>query len=526
MLKIMQKGINKVEIIDITPKHENHESHKIRLGAYVRVSSASDAQEHSYTAQILYFTGYVKEHPEYELVDIYADEGISGTDMEKRSELMRLLRDCSLGKIDRVICKSLSRFARNTEELLYMIRMLKGFGVSIYFEDKDIDSEKLNMEMIMTFPGMAAQQESEAISGNLRWSYQKRMERGEFICVTAPYGYNMEDGELVINEAEAEHIRRIYKMYLDGIGIQSIVNSLNAEGIKRRKDGARWQEKTIKYILTNEKYIGDSLTKKTYMTAFPYRRKINNGEYAKYYVRNNHPPIIKREDFEIVQELLKKKRIEGRTRTVYPLSGKLRCPECGGTFRRQQLGDKVYWFCMKSASSVTKCKSRRVREDAVLEIFIKMVYTLKMHTHEILASTILRLDELTVKYTDLHGKLKIIDGKIADYQAKKFVLSKLQTSGVFNSADYIIQNSEIDSILSELRKRRRDVLNDYNDPDILYLKHLETIIKNYEPTSNFDGDLFRKIVEKIVVHDNSTLTFHLIGGLKLTENITERKRCC
>ena len=156
-----------MRIIDITPTPEDIRR-MIRFAGYGRVSTKSEEQEHSLAAQILYFTNYAKEHPGYELVDVYADEGITGTDMEKRDELNRLLRDCRMGKIDRIICKSLSRFARNTEELLHMIRMLKEFGVSIYFEDKDIDSDKLNMEMIVTFPGMAAQQESETESVSQR----------------------------------------------------------------------------------------------------------------------------------------------------------------------------------------------------------------------------------------------------------------------------------------------------------------------------------------------------------------------
>ena len=168
-----------MRIIDITPQADRQRQ-KIRLAGYCRVSTKSEDQEHSLAAQILHFTNYTKEHPEYELVDVYADEGITGTDMEKRDDLNRLLRDCRMGKIDRIICKSISRFARNTEELLHMMRMLKEFGVSIYFEDKDIDSDKLNSEMFVTFPGMAAQQESEAISGNVRWSIQKRMKTGDY----------------------------------------------------------------------------------------------------------------------------------------------------------------------------------------------------------------------------------------------------------------------------------------------------------------------------------------------------------
>lgn len=219
-----------MKIIDITPQADR-QRRKIRLAGYCRVSTKSEDQEHSLAAQILYFTNYAKEHPEYELVDVYADEGITGTDMEKRDDLNRLLRDCRMGKIDRIICKSISRFARNTEELLHMMRMLKEFGVSIYFEDKDIDSDKLNSEMFVTFPGMAAQQESEAISGNVRWSIQKRMKTGDFNCTFAAYGFDQKNGELIVKEDEAEVVRKIFYMYLQGNGLQTIANRLNAEGV-------------------------------------------------------------------------------------------------------------------------------------------------------------------------------------------------------------------------------------------------------------------------------------------------------
>ena len=159
-----------MNIIDITPTPKR-EKRKIRLAAYARVSSSSDEQEHSYAAQILHFTNYVKEHPEYELVDIYADEGITGTEMEKRDELKRLLRDCSMGKIDRVICKSISRFARNTEELLHMIRALKNLGVSIYFEDKDIDSDKLNIFELIKNAQTSKIDDREIVMKGIDYSY-------------------------------------------------------------------------------------------------------------------------------------------------------------------------------------------------------------------------------------------------------------------------------------------------------------------------------------------------------------------
>ena len=187
------------EVIDLSTKRTQTDAF-IRLAAYCRVSRDSLDQLHSFAAQIRYYKDYEKKHPQYMLVDIYADEGITGTEMEKRDDFNRMIRDCQKGEIDRIIVKSVSRFARNTQELLATIRLLKEIGVSVYFEEQGIDTEKINMEMIVTFPAMAAQQESEMISKNLRWSYKKRMESGEFNCCYPAYGFNLVNGNLEINE--------------------------------------------------------------------------------------------------------------------------------------------------------------------------------------------------------------------------------------------------------------------------------------------------------------------------------------
>ena len=227
----------------------------LRLAPYTRVSSNSENQLHSFAAQVKHYTEYVAGHPEYELVDIYADEGVTGTRMDKRDDFNRLIRDCKKGKIDRIITKTVSRFARNTAELLTVTRALKEMGVSIYFEEQGIDTATIDLELVMTFPGIAAQRESETISENMRWSYQKRMESGDFNCCRAAYGYDLIDGELQINEAEAQVVRRIFHLYLQGCGKQAIANQLNADGVPKRYGQKTWHLFTIDYILNNERYM-------------------------------------------------------------------------------------------------------------------------------------------------------------------------------------------------------------------------------------------------------------------------------
>lgn len=309
--------------ITVNSKEENK---IVRLAAYCRVSSDSDNQLHSFAAQIRYYKDYERKHPEYKLVDIYADEGLTGTSMEKRYELNRLIRDCKKGKIDRIVVKSVSRFARNTQELLVCIRMLKKIGISVYFEEQGIDTNKLNMEMIVTFPGMASQQESESISGNMRLSYKKRMESGVFNCCTPAYGYIMKDGQITVNEPEAVVIRRIFDLYLQGTGKQNIAKILNNEGICRRYGKEKWYESAVHYILNNERYMGDALLQKSYTTEIlPFRRKRNQGELPKYYVENSNPPIVNREIYQAVQTLQNsRKNVYSNSKGKYLLSKVMR----------------------------------------------------------------------------------------------------------------------------------------------------------------------------------------------------------
>ena len=215
-----------MKITDIS-RHTDKEQKEYRFGAYCRVSSDKDDQIHSFLAQLKYFREYAKNHEGYTLVDIYADEGITGTCMEKRDEFLRMIKDCKDGKINRIVAKSVSRFARNNEELLATIRELKNIGVSCYFEKENIDTDNMSSEFMVSLFGMQAQQESVNISENMRWSYQARMERGEFNTCKAPLGYKLEEGKLKIIEEEAVIIKRVFDLYLSGIGMQQIADIFN-----------------------------------------------------------------------------------------------------------------------------------------------------------------------------------------------------------------------------------------------------------------------------------------------------------
>lgn len=499
----------------------------IRLGAYCRVSSNSADQLHSFAAQIRYYKDYERKNPQYKLVDVYADEGLSGTDMKKRDELNRLIRDCKLGKIDRIITKSVSRFARNTQELLVALRSLKEMGVSIYFEEQGIDSDKMNMEMLVTFPGMAAQQESVTISDNMRWSYQKRMESGEFNCCAPAYGYDLVDGQLVIKEDEATVIRHIFDLYLQGIGKQNIANILNAEGVPRRYGQKKWYHNTVNYVINNERYMGDALLQKKYTTdTLPFRKKRNRGEKPQYYVENSNPPIVNRKTYQAAQELQKSRNISHKRGSTYTLTGILHCPECGRTFRRLLLNGTAYWLCSGKASGTTNCQSRRVRENAVYDTFCLMVDKLAAHRQDLLGTLIHQLELMQSRNVESQKEIRQIDKQLADLSAQNLVVARLHTNGVLNATDFAAQSSVISNKINALRLDRRKALAEDEDDELIYtLKSLDNILTEYVLGTPFEPQLFEQIIQSITVMDNARLTFYLVGGLALTEQIPENVRC-
>ena len=501
---------------------------QIRLAAYCRVSSDSSDQLHSFAAQIKYYSEYCKRHPEYKFVDIYADEGITGTSMEKRDDFRRMLRDCKKGLIDRIIVKSMSRFARNTEEMLTALRALEQMEVSVYFEEQGLDTKSMNSEMFATFPGMVAQQESVSISQNMRWSYKKRMESGEFNCCAPAYGFDLINGKLVINETEAAVIRRIFDLYLQGIGMQTIANILNNEGVRRQYGRKKWHHTTVNYVLNNERYKGDALLQKQITTqTLPFKKQRNHGEQPMYYVENSNPAIVSRETYEAVQALIKSRQPSCKRKAKnYPLTRTLLCPDCGHTFRRQVVNGTTYWLCAAKATNKTDCAWRRVKEDEVYAAFNLMIRKVQANREYLLGTLIRQLEELQYRTTGSQQRIKEIDREIADLTAQNIVLSRLHGKGVLNAADYTAQSDVLENKITELRIERRTKITDSDENKMLEeLKMLNDILKEVEIGIGFDAELFEQTVDSITVESNERLTFHLAGGISLPEKIREKGRC-
>ncbi len=313
-------------------------------------------------------------------------------------------------------------------------------------------------------------------------------------------------------------------LYLSGVGLQGIADYLNEQQIPHRYKTKVWHHNSVRYILTNERYIGKALLQKKYTTdTLLFRQKLNKGEKLQYLVEESNPVIVEKEIFDGVQALLSsREKTDGRQSN--PLRGKLRCPECGSTYRRQPLHGKVFWWCGKTSSGNAACKSRRLREDFVFDAFVNMAYKLQAYRKELLENLINELMQIRNVQRQNSLQLQQLDKEIADITAKQIILTKLTGKAVLEESEYAKQLAEIKDNVSALRREKKKLLAD-NERDSLIedLEFLNEQIATVDLNGEFNADLFEHIVEKIIVNDSTELTFCLLGGLHLTESIQGEK---
>lgn len=518
--------MNQTSVVTIEPIEKQNKV--LRVAAYCRVSSNSQDQLHSFASQVQYYTKTINENSLMELVDIYADEGLTGTKTAKRDDFNRLVSDCKKGKIDRVLTKSISRFARNTADALMYARILRNCGVSILFEKENIDTAYMSSELLLAISGAQAQEESISISKNMRWSAEKRMRNGTFIASMTPYGYELKEGELEIIDEEAEIVKLIFSSFLSGMGKQEIAVMLGKRNVPKRFGYPEWRINTVDYILRNERYIGDARLKKNYkIETLPFKTLVNHGEKPQYYVENMNLPIISKEDFYAVQNILHNKCISKRSENSdYALKGKIVC-DCGRTYKPLVINKKRYWECALHNLNSSQCKSRRISEKEIYEAFITMVNKLRNNYKQILPKAISQTERLQMKSSGTAIRIKEIDKEIAELNGKHLVIARLNTKGIMRSAEYSEQSNRITSRVNVLRCERRKLLNEQDENSILSgLKMLnDTFSKLKAPLTEFDEILFERIVQHITVPSHTEICFKLIGDLHIKEAIIEQRRC-
>lgn len=370
----------------IKPEEKKQGYKQLRVAAYCRVSTDSDEQEMSFEAQVGYYTDKIMRNPEWSLAGIYADEGISGTQAEKRKDFMRMIRQCRKGNIDLVITKSVSRFARNTVDCLNYVRELKALGIPIIFEKEGLNTMHATSEIYISMHGIFAQSESESLSGNVRMGKAISAKNGNVaISYKSFLGYRRgKDNKPEIDEEQAEIVRFIYERYLAGDSLQMIRDSLEEQHISTPMGKEKWQLTTIRSILTNEKYKGDALLQKTYIVDCISHKSKKNDDRPQYYVENNHPAIIPREMFDRVQEEMahrtSKRKVKeigtktesGKYSSKYALTDLLICGHCGTPYRRctwsRNGKKKIVWRCISRLDYGKKyCADSPSVEESVLQ---------------------------------------------------------------------------------------------------------------------------------------------------------------
>jgi len=364
-----------------------------RVAAYARVSTGKDTMLHSLAMQVSYYSELIQRNPEWEYAGVYADEGLTGT-KENRPEFQRLLQDCRDGKIDMILVKSISRFARNTVTLLETVRILKEMGISVYFEEQKIDTLSGDGELMLSILASFFQEESRNVSENCKWRVRKKFEQGEPTGFRM-YGYDVKNGVFTIIAEEAEVVRRIFRMYLDGMGSVRIMKTLIAEGVPA-PEGGLWNASVIMMMLKNEKYAGDLLLQKFFTNNHIEKKQcFNRGELPQYFVEGNHEPIIDRETFDAVQAEIAQRRamdivnggkkaaddaedylpeLEEQKLSDLPLGKYIHCGICGKKYRRKitRMGTPYaapIWICGTfSFRGKAYCASKQIPEKILIDL--------------------------------------------------------------------------------------------------------------------------------------------------------------
>lgn len=504
------------------------EHQKTRVAAYCRVSTKSDEQLNSYFHQISYYIAKIEENSEWEFVDIYADEGISGTKAKFRDEFNRMMDDCRKGRINLILVKSISRFARNTEECLRYIRELRSLNIDVYFESENIHGNDMSSEFMISIHAMHAQEQSISISKNQRWAIQKRMKSGIWIPNFTGYGYLIKDEELVKDHKVEKIVDTIKELYLNGYSMQKIVLYLDKEKIPSPNGCTCWNDAIIRSILQNPLYRGCLEAQRTYRTeSFPFERRYNHGELPKYLYYDDHEAYINQEEAEKIDQIMMIRRevngalnSRGKSFNRNYLSGKVYCGECGTKMKRviYSQSKKIAYSCKQHIQDKTKCSNRSVLETTIQSAFLKMCGKLKAH-EEILETY--KNDLASLK--EQAEKSQLSEKRNQQYQSINQQIQQTAVSynrGLCESAFYIQE-------IKRLREEKRKVLQlqKENDKEEQYsfkienTKRIQRRLAQFQYDEVFDEAWFTEIVDQVIAKDQTKITFRLINGLEITEKM-------
>lgn len=499
---------------------------KKRVAAYARVSTDSEEQLTSYETQVDYYTRYIQQKPEWRFVNVYTDEGISAVNTKHRDGFKQMIADAKAGKIDLIITKSVSRFARNTVDSISTIRELKAIGVEIYFEKENIYTLDSKGELFITIMSSLAQEESRSLSENVTWGKRRRFEKG---AVSLPYkqflGYERgEDGMPKIVEEQAALVRRIYKDFMSGMTPSGIARQLTAERIPTPAQKEKWQSSTVLSILTNEKYKGAALLQKKFTTDFLTKKmKVNEGEVERYYIEHSHEPIINPIEFEWVQvEIQRRKELGKKYSGKSIFSTKLICADCGEFY-----GAKVWQSNTKYRKTILQCNSKfkgdvkcdtpTLTEQDIKERFIKAYNRLAYNRDALLADCRL-MQKVVSDYSDIDVKLNELyqeNEVIAELTKRCIEENSLQA---INQEEYLKRYNGYCERYDSIKNKIETLENEKNKRKAKEIEiggFMYELTEYEETITEFDEQLWMMVIDKAIVHQDGRLVFVFRNGCEI-----------
>ena len=532
-----------VIFIPAKPEVVRASKRQLRVAAYCRVSTDDEEQLTSYEAQKNYYTDKIMTNKEWTMAGIFADEGITGTSARKRPEFLRMIRQCKQGKIDIVLTKSISRFARNTVDCLNYVRALKELGIAVIFEKENMNTLEIDSEILITMLGAFAQSESESISANVRWGIRQAMKEGKAtIQYKYLYGYRKgDDSKPEIIPDQAEVVRKIYDLFLSGTPVRGIQEYLNANSVPNINGESKWARSAIDSILTNEKYCGDVLLQKTYIDDCINKKvKKNTGQLPMYLVQNHHEGIISRETFDAAQAELarrsagkspsKKNAPTGRSRysSKYALSDRLYCGECGTryqrcTWRNRDGSKRIVWRCVSRVDYGNKyCHdSQTLDEEALHRAILAAINSTVKGKDSIIYNLKSAMEKELAPVAGQQLSLSEIDSQLEQLNAEfSKVLAEASESG--DQAVYSDKFREIMQKQTAL-KAQRDEIQGLLAESGKAAAHIEQCRQAAETTpsaiTEWDETLIRQVVESVTVETGSEIIVALKSGASIHQEL-------
>ena len=526
---------------------EQEKKKNLRVAAYCRVSTNSEEQLNSYENQKAYYTEKIMTNPDWTMVDVFADEGKTGTSACKRKDFLRMIRQCRQGKIDMILAKSVSRFARNTVDTLNYTRELRGLGIPVIFEEQNINSIHPESEFLITIHGAFAQSESEDTSSRVRWGIQQSMRTGKAnIQFKTLLGYKKgSDGEMVIVPEQAKTVKLIYEMYLSGKTLRSIKESLEARGLRNAAGTTEWTTSNLRTILSDEKYCGDVLRQKTFIRDCISKQVVKNtGQRPKYLIQNHHDAIIPREQFDAVQFEMARRRAQtdrsrksvptgtGKYSGKYALSGLLFCGECGTAYRRvvwTQHGEKrAVWRCTSRLDYGKKyCKDSPTLDEKPLQQAVLAAINASMSDHGALTAQL--TDAMEQELAPIPGEsmsLGDIDRAIAEL-GKQFDHLLLEASGAGDAEEYAERFRAISTAMEELKRRKANIQNIRQEQEQV-TRRVQAAVSVLDGLSaeltQWDDNVVYQMLEKVTVLSREMIRVTLRNGVEIEQTVEQPKR--